>query len=122
MRVTGQSTVLNQYELRHARVSLAEPAVAPVEWSSRGDAGFASLQVNLRLDWSVVAPNGTEVQLATQHIDAVDVELDIYTAADGTLHAVLAGAKPGTFWTWAGVASMGDLQFDLRAERRFTEE
>jgi hypothetical protein len=117
MRVTGPPPGLAGYELRHARVSLAHPVVAPVEWTPHGDAGFASLKVELLLDWSAVGPTGIEVQLATQHIKDVEIELDVFVTTDGTLTAVLNGTKPGTFWTWAGVASMGDLDFDLRAER-----
>jgi hypothetical protein len=117
MRVTGQSPAIEGYELRHARVSLAHPVVAPVEWTELGDAGFAMLEVELLLDWSVVGPTGVEVQLATQHLKNVEIDLDLYTGLDGSLNAVLSGARPGTFWTWAGVASMGDLRFDLRAQR-----
>ena len=117
MQVSGQAPGLDGYELRHARVSLAHPVVVPVEWTVNGDAGFANLQVELLLDWSVVGPTGVEVKLATQHLEDVEIELDVYTAADGRLTAVLSGAKPGTFWTWAGIASMGDLHFDLRARR-----
>jgi hypothetical protein len=117
MHVTGQSPGIEGYELRHARVSLAHPVVAPVEWTELGDAGFAELDAELLLDWSVVGPTGIEVQLATQHIKHVVIELDLYTGVDGTLNAVLTGAKPGTFWTWAGVAKMSDLAFDLRAQR-----
>ncbi len=118
MHVTGQSQAIEGYELRHVRVSLAHPVVVPVEWTPHGDAGFASLKAEMLLDWSVVGPTGIEAQLATQHIKDVEMELDIYTAADGTLTAVLSGAKPGKFWTWAAVASMSDLTFDLRAQRR----
>jgi hypothetical protein len=117
MFVSGQASGINGYELRHARVTLAQPVVVPVEWTQQGDAGFASLEVDLLLDWSVVAADGTEIELATQHIDGVQVELDIYSAADGTLTAVLDGGKPGVFWSWAGVAAMHDLQFDLRSTR-----
>jgi hypothetical protein len=117
MRVTGQAPGIEGYELRHARVSLARPVIAPVEWTELGDAGFAELDAELLLDWSVVSPNGVEIQLATQHLKNVTIELDLYTGVDGSLNAVLTGAKPGTFWTWAGVASMGDLSFDLRAQR-----
>lgn len=117
MRVTGQSPAVEGYELRHARVSLARPVIAPVEWTELGDAGFAELEAELLLDWSVVSPTGVEIQLATQHLKNVTIELDLYTGVDGSLNAVLTGAKPGTFWSWAGVASMGDLSFDLRAQR-----
>ena len=117
MHVTGQAPAIEGYELRHARVSLARPVVAPIEWTELGDAGFAELDAELLLDWSVVGPTGVEVQLATQHLQHVTIELDLYTGVDGTLNAVLTGAKPGTFWTWAGVAKMTDLRFDLRAQR-----
>jgi hypothetical protein len=118
MHVKATAPGLENYEVRHARVSLARPVVAPVEWTSHGDAGFATLKVELLLDWSVVGPTGIEVQLATQHLTEVEVELDIYATADGTLTAALYGAKPGIFWSWAGVATMGDLHFDLRAQRQ----
>jgi hypothetical protein len=117
MFVTGQTPGSDGYELRHARVTLARPVVAPVEWSQSGDAGFASLTVDLLLDWSVVAPSGDEIELATQHIDDVPLELDVYTAADGTLTVNMDGRKPGVFWSWAGLASMHDLVIDLRSTR-----
>jgi hypothetical protein len=117
MVVSGQTPAIEGYELHHARVSLERPVVAPVEWSELGDAGFASLRVDLLLDWSVVSPKGVEIALATQHLRDVPVELDLYTGADGSLNAVLSGTQPGKFWSWAGVASMRDLHFDLRAQR-----
>lgn len=117
MVVRGQTPAIEGYQLRHARVSLERPVVAPVEWSELGDAGFASLRVDLLLDWSVVSPKGVEIALATQHLRDVPVELDLYTGADGSLNAVLSGTRPGKFWSWAGVASMSDLHFDLRAQR-----
>jgi hypothetical protein len=117
MVVSGQTPAIEGYELHHARVSLEHPVVAPVEWSALGDAGFATLHVDLLLDWSVVSPKGVEIALATQHLRDVPVELDLYTGADGSLNAVLSGTRPGKFWSWAGVASMSDLHFDLRAQR-----
>ncbi len=117
MFVTDEHPSLDGLELRHVRTSLAQPVVTTIEWTACGDAGFAALQVDLLLDWSTVAPNGTEIELATQRIEGVEIELDIYSAMDGTLTAVLSGEKRGVIWSWAGLAEVADLDFDLRATR-----
>jgi hypothetical protein len=115
--VTDEHPSLEGLELRHVRTSLAQPVVTTIEWTACGDAGFATLRADLLLDWSTVAPNGTEIELATQRIEDVEIELDIYSAMDGTLTAVLSGQKRGVIWSWAGLAEVADLDFDLRATR-----
>jgi hypothetical protein len=117
MIVLGEDPHLDGLGLRDVHVTLAEPVAAVVEWSLEGDAGFASLQVDLLLDWTLVTPSGATLELATQRLTAVDVELDVYAAADGRLVAALHGGKQGVVWEWAGLVELRDLSFDLRATR-----
>lgn len=115
VRVGGEDPRLDGLALRDVRVRLPQPIVAKAEWSASGDAGFASFTTDLLLDWSLVTPNGQIVPLATQRLIDVEVELDVFTAADGEVTAFLYGGKRGPVWSWAGLVELDDLTFDLRA-------
>jgi hypothetical protein len=116
IRVTGEDPRLDGLVLTDVRVTLSQPAVAPVEWTVHGDAGYATLVVDLDLDWTLVTPQGHLATLATQHLQDVTVDLDLFTGPDGRVIAVLHGGKLGVVWSWAGLVELRDLYFDVRAE------
>jgi hypothetical protein len=99
------------------RVSLPEPVAAQSEWSASGDAGFARVTTDVWLDWKIVAPSGEALPLATQRLEDLTLDLDVFDALDGHLTAVLYGEKPGVFWRWADILTLRDLVVDLRASQ-----
>jgi hypothetical protein len=111
--------------LRNVRVSLAKadrgtPEQNPsahIEWSTSGDAGFATLPVDLALDWNFVTASGDIEPLTTQRIDAVKLDVTVWSDPDGRLHAVLTGRLDGIFWEWlSGQVQMRDLIVDLKSD------
>jgi uncharacterized phosphosugar-binding protein len=105
---------MNAAGFRDVRVSLAAPAKAKLQQSESGDASFATLDLDLLLDWSMVTGDGITVPLGTQHINHVPVELAIYTTETGGLVVDVYGTKKGKVLS-AGVSDLSDLAFDLYA-------
>lgn len=99
----------------NVRISLPEAVTGPTEWSASGDAGFARVTTDVLLDMSLVAPNGYVAPLATQRIEDLTLDVDLFDALDGRLTAVVYGEREGTFWSWAGLLTLSDLVVDLRA-------
>ena len=114
-------------ELKNVRVSLARaerggaeqiPAAA-IEWSTSGDAGFATLTVDLALDWSFVTSSGEVAALTTQRLDKVKLDVTVWSDPDGRLHAILTGRLDGIFWEWlSGRVQMRDLVIDLKSDEQ----
>jgi len=123
--ISSETLPPNGMQLRNVRVSLAKAdrsspeqvAAAPVEWSLSGDAGFATIPVDLALDWSFVTSSGEVAELATQRIDQVKIDVTVWSDRDGRLHAVLSGRLDGIFWEWlSGRVQLRDLVVDLKSD------
>lgn len=114
--VPATTDVPVELHFTNVRISLAKPVNAQTEWSVAGDAGFAHVDADVVLDWSLVAPNGDIVPLAPQRIKGLALDLDVFDSQGGRLTATLYGEIDGPFWNWAGLLEMSDLTVDLRAE------
>lgn len=94
-------------------VALAAPLAASL--ASESDTTAATeggLPVDLR--WAVALDYGT-VDLAPIRLPALPFELSVALGIDGTIEAHLAAGQPGSFWSWAGIFELRDLELDLVA-------
>jgi hypothetical protein len=114
--VVQEGSAIDGTVLTRLRATLVDDASAPVEWSLAGDSATAEIDLDMQLDWAMVAQNGLVVDLAPQRIANVHLSLHVWQAADGTLVAELTGGLDGQFFNWADLLDMHDLRVSLHAE------
>jgi hypothetical protein len=95
--------------LTDVKLSLSMPTDTQTTWTD-DDNATATMTADLLLDWSDVTESGTIVPLETVKIAAVPITLD-FAAGDVHLDVV----RSGTFWDWAGLAKLSDLDATLSA-------
>ncbi len=99
--------------LTHLTVELAEPARVQLgSWSDDEVAVGAQLAVDVA--WAVEVEHGV-VDLAPIHLTDIAFDVSVATDESGRLAARLAASHPGTFWSWAGIFELHDLEIDLVA-------
>ena len=113
--IVFDEVVANTAGFRDVKVSLAKPVTTTLSRSLSGDGGFATLNLDLELNWSLVTNDGITVPLGTQHIANVPVQLGVYTNESGGLVVDLYGEKKGKVLS-SGISDLSDLAFDLYAE------
>lgn len=94
-------------------VELAEPATVQLgSWSDDEVAAGAELAVDVK--WAVQVDHGV-VDLAPIRLDDLAFDVSVESDESGRLAARLTASQPGTFWSWAGIFELHDLEIDLVA-------
>jgi hypothetical protein len=94
-------------------VALSSPVAVTLASSSETAAASAGgLPVSLR--WAVELDYGT-VDLAPIRLPDLPFELSVELDAAGELEAHLTASQPGSFWNWAGIFELRNLELDLVA-------
>lgn len=112
VQLSAASVPPSGLELTGVQVSVA-PLVVPARWSGEEGAA-ASGTVELLLDWSLSQKPAGSVPMATQHIAAVPLTVDV-ASEGGRVVAILRAARRGTFFTWGGLMELGDLAVTVEA-------
>lgn len=89
------------------------PQAMAARWSD--GAVTATADGELLLDWSLAQQPGEVVPMATQHIAAVPLTVDVARGPGGRLAATLRATRPGTFFDWAGLLELGELVLTVEA-------
>lgn len=94
-------------------VALSAPMSAAVASESDTSATTdGALPVDLR--WAVELEYGT-VDLAPIRLPELPFELSVELDDSGEIQAHLTASQPGSFWDWAGIFELRDLELDLVA-------
>jgi hypothetical protein len=99
--------------LTNLRMRLEAPADAELGLHT-GDQLEAGAALSVDVGWSVEVDSG-EVDLAPIHLPALDFDVSVEQDADGRVLARLRAASAGSFWSWAGIFELRDLDLDIVA-------
>jgi hypothetical protein len=94
-------------------VELAEPASVQLG-SQAEDAVAGGAQLSVDVKWAVEVDHGV-VDLAPIRLPALSFDLSLETGEDGRAVARLTATHEGTFWSWAGIFELRDLEIELVA-------
>jgi hypothetical protein len=99
-------------QLKDVVVTLAQPSLADVVWSSDDDATL-TLTLALDLNWTL-AVGTTTSPLGTQHLPPVTVDVAL-TGGGDHVDATLALDAQGNLWSWADLLKLTELKLALAA-------
>ena len=106
------SVIAGDASLTDVRLYLAAPATLAPAWQD-DDHATASAPVDLVLDWSLTANNGS-FPLGPQPLPQVPVTLTL--AGDGqTATATLDASQQGMVWMWASLVELDNLALGLQS-------
>ena len=94
-------------------VALAAPMQSALA-STTGSAAETAGGLPIDLRWAVELEHGV-VDLAPIRLPDLPFELAVELAADGEVEAHLTANQAGSFWSWAGIFELRDLELDLVA-------
>ena len=94
------------------------PAAGYVRWFGDGDEGYAELEADLLLDWSLVPPGHPERDpwpLEQQRIEKVVFDVHVTTDRHGNLTAEITGDAQGLLWSWGEIVELRDARIQVLA-------
>ena len=97
------------------RLTLAPGAIREPHWHA--NAVELASKSPLKLEWSLLLPDGTHYRLGSVETAPVDFSIDVYRTNNGTFASVRATC-PGACWAVQGIAELRDglLVADAPAE------
>jgi hypothetical protein len=99
--------------LTNIKVTLQQESYTETSWTSDGTAAAASGSIDLDLDWSLVATDGSVLPLATQHITGIPLSLSVSSDASGKITLSAKAAQAGVFYEWSGIVRLSNLNASL---------
>jgi hypothetical protein len=92
-------------------LDLSTPASGALAMLS-DSAGSVAAVWDVQLRWAVELEHGV-VDLAPIRLPAMSFEMSLALDDDGAVDAHLTAAEPGSFWSWAGIFALSQLELDL---------
>jgi hypothetical protein len=100
--------------LTELTMELSEPVSVQVG-SQSDDELEADAELGIDVKWAVEVDHGV-VNLAPIRLPALAFDFAVHEDGSGRLSVRLAASRPGTFWSWAGIFELRELEMELVAD------